>query len=386
MNLLTHQIPFAKGYKDKAFIVHEGGTGKTICACVWLHDGRDKNALVICPKRVVDKWKEALKAWGTKATVVSKEQFKKMAIRPWSALVVDEADEFASPLFTKGRSALSESLYKLIQAYPDMPVALLTATPIRSTPWNLHTLLCFLGKYIDHKKWRDHFFTLERRPFLPRPAYFPVSDWRGKVRATLEKYADIVLLKDCVGELPPVTETTIKLKPRPFKGDTEWEPMAAFVAEHRFEQEEKAKSILEIGKEYGKVLVVAHYVAQIEELAKSLSKDRKIYVVHGSVKDQESILKEANETKDECFLIIQASLGVGFDADGFSCVVFASMSYKVRDYIQLCYRVRRIHNLHPVQYYFLIAGRCDKQVFDTIKKGLDFIPSHWKPNDITKTP
>src|SRR3990167_3927394 len=115
MNLLSHQIKYAKGYPDKGLLVHEGGTGKTICAAVWLRDNRDADALVVCPKRVVKKWKETLTVWDTKATVLSKEAFKKAPLREWSARVIDEADEFASPLFTKGRSQLSEKMYEQIK-------------------------------------------------------------------------------------------------------------------------------------------------------------------------------------------------------------------------------------------------------------------------------
>jgi len=377
MKPLPHQEKFVKGYKDKAFLVHEGGTGKTVCACLWLKDNRDNDALVICPKRVVNKWQIELNKWGTKATVVSKEQLKKLAIKKWSAIVCDEADEFASPLFIKGRSQLSTALYQLIKAH-DVPFMLLTATPIRSNPWNLHTLLTFYGKYIEWKKWRDAFFRLESRPFLPYPAWLPHPDWRKQVRQVLEKHADIVLFKDCVNDLPPVTEEIIKTKALPFKINAEWEAKSAFVEEHRFEQKEKAKQILEIGKKYRKVLVVAYYVEQVKELEKQLKKDRHTITVYGGIKDQEALLKEANEV-DECYLIVQASLGAGFDADTFSCVVFASMSYSVRDYVQMTFRVRRIHNLHPVIYYYLINGRCDKAVFDQVKKGFDFIPSLWKP-------
>ena len=374
MKLLPHQIPYAKGYKDKAFAVHEGGSGKTICACVWLKDNRDSYALVICSKRIIKKWENELKKWDTKATVVSKEQFKngdffKMG---WSAVVVDEADEFASPLFTKARSQLSESLYNLVKLVPDMPIFLATATPIRSNPYNLHTLLCYLGVYIDWKKWREEFFSLEYRPYLPRPAWLPKPNWRQKIRPYLEKYADIVLLKDCVDDLPAVSEEIIKLQPRvmPESGD------ATFFDKHRAEQAHKDQDVLKIAKEYRKVLVVAHYVEQVEALNKALSKDRETFMVHGSVKNQEEILKQANES-DECFLVCQASLGVGFDADSFSCVVFASMSYKVRDFVQMKYRVRRIHNLHPVYYYYLIAGDCDEAVYETIQLGRDFVPSEW---------
>jgi superfamily II DNA or RNA helicase len=375
MNLLAHQVKYASGYKDKAFLVHEGGTGKTVCACVWLRDKRDKDALVISEKRTVDKWKQALTDWQTKATVVSKEQFKKMQPQQWSAIVVDEADNFASPLFTRSRSQLSEALYNQVRAF-DVPIALLTATPIRSSPWNLHSLLCFLGVYIYYKDWRDQFFSLESRPFLDRPAWFPKATWRKMARETLERHADIVLFSDCVGDMPSCTEQVLKLESRKYPGNDELNATASFVHEHKFEQQDKHKRIVEIGKEYRKVLVVAYYVEQVEALAKELSKDRQVYMVHGGTKNQEAMLKQAN-ADDECYLVIQASLGVGFDADSFSCVVFASMSYKVRDYVQMKYRVRRIHNLHPVVYLHLHAGECDRQVYNVIQLGKDFVPSEY---------
>lgn len=378
LKLLNHQIKFERGYKDKDILAHEGGSGKTVCACVWLRDGRDSDALVVCPKRVVDKWRQALVDWGAKATVVSKEQFKKLSPKKWSALIIDEADEFASPLFTKNRSQLTETLYNLVRQY-DSPILLLTGTPVRSNPWNFHTLLTFKGMYIDYKKWREEFFNLERMPYLPRPAWIPKKDWRTRIQKFIKVHCDIVSLKDCIGELPSSTEEIVRLKSEPFVSQ-EFEPKAQFVELHKHEQENKVKKILEISKEYRKVLVVAYYVEQIEELNKQLSKDRQTFMVHGSVKNQEAILKEANEV-DECFLIVQASLGAGFDADTFSCVIFASMSYAVRDHVQMKWRVRRIHNLQPVIYYYLIAGKADRSILKNVQLGKDFVPSQWKNNE-----
>ncbi len=384
-----HQEKFAHNYRGPSLLVHETGSGKTICAALWLRDGRDSQALVICPKRVVKKWNDTLLQWGTKAKVVSKEEFKKMPPLWWSGIVVDEADEFASPLFTKGRSALSTALYELVKSY-QMNILLLTATPIRSNPWNLHTLLTFTGNYIDWKDWRKNFFYLQypdygKFRFLRRPAYMPLPDWRQRARTILEDTADIVLLKDCVGELPPVEEVVIKVKSEDFEPSQEIEPRKRFVEEHMHEQKKKVKAILEIAKGYRKILVVAYYREQIEQLEKELSKDRQTFTVYGGVKDQESLLKEANEV-DECFLIVQASLGAGFDADSFSCVVFVSMSYAVRDFVQMKGRVRRIHNLHPVVYNYLIGGRCDKAVKNNVDLGKDFVPSEYKNHEPPPTP
>ena len=372
---LPHQIKFKKGYSHKVLAVHEGGSGKTYCGCLWLSDNRDSDALVICNKRIIKKWQESLKECGTKATVVSKEQFKKLPVKQWSAIVVDEADEFASPLFTRQRSQLSTTLYELIKKYPDMPIFLATATPVRSSPANLHSILCFRGVYIPWKDWRNEFYTLERRPFLPRPAYFPVEGWRSKMRPILEKYADIVLMKDII-DVPVNPEPIfVKTPCSPFTASVE--VPKTFHNEHRHEQEGKYKAIRQIGKDFRKIIVVAYYVEQIEALQRALSQNRETFMVHGQVKNQEAILKQANEESDECFLVVQASLGVSWDGDNFPCVVYASMSHKVRDYIQMGYRLTRIRNLHPVNEYHLWGGKWDKKVYETIKSGFDFIPSKW---------
>ncbi len=378
MQLYEHQKKFVSGYKDKCIIAHECGTGKTVCACMWLKDNRDSDALIICPKRVIQKWEAELVRWGTKGTVVSKEQFKKIKLRKWSSVVVDEFDDFLSPLFTKGRSQLSASLYELIKKYPETPIMLASATVIRSNPWNLHTALTFSGNYIDWKEWREYFFLILKMPYLPYPAWLPKKNWRKQMRPILEKYADIVLLSDCVDELPPITERIIDEPAPKFTINEEWTPKAAFVEEHNHEQKNKIKTILEIGKEYRKVLVVAYYVEQVEELNRQLSKDRETFMVHGSTKKQEETLKYANEEVDECFVVIQASVTAGFDADTFSCIIFTSMSYSVRDWIQVKGRVRRIHNLRPVEHVYILSGRCDKAVLKQVRLGKDFSPSEWQ--------
>lgn len=381
MNLYKHQQEFILRNPDKALLCWEGGTGKTVAGCSWLKLGRDSDALVVCPKKIVRKWQIDLNKWGTKATVVSKEEYKKLPLKKWSARIIDEADEFASPLFVaKSRSQLSTKLYEQVQTYPDTPTLLLTATPIRSNPYNLHTLLCYLGKYIDWKEWRTRFFNLQYMPYLPCPAYIPKPDWRKTIRGVLTVHADIVLLKDCIDDLPPITEEKIIVKtPKYIKGIDD----KIFFDEHRHEQQNKIKEIIEIGKEYRKVLVVAYYREQIAELEKQLSKDRQTFAIHGGVKDQEAVIKQATDS-DECYFIVQASIGAGFDADSFSCIVFVSMSYAVRDYVQMKFRVRRIHNLHPVKYYYLIGGRCDRAVLHNIELGKDFVPSEWDATKSTK--
>lgn len=374
-----HQTKYLKN-SSKNILVWECGTGKSHTAGWWLKS-KDTDALVICPKNVKEKWTKTLEECGTKATVFSKEEFKKIEQKEWSALVVDEADNFASPLFMRGRSQMSTALYHLIRSYPNMPRLLLTATPVRSSPHNLHSILVFAGFYIPWQKWRDKFYSLQKMPYLPRPAYLPIKGWQKMMKPIIEKYCDIVSMSDCIGILPDETHEIIEVKGEKFESE-EWDN--SFHEEHRHEQKNKAKYIKEIAKEFRKAVVVAYYREQIDELEKKLSKERETFVIHGGVKNQEEIIKQAQES-GECYIIIQASIGAGFDLDTFSCMIFASMSYSVRDYIQMTHRIKRIHNLHPVKYYYLHAGRCDKAVYKQIKLGFDFVPSKWNATKLTKS-
>lgn len=164
-----------------------------------------------------------------------------------------------------------------------------------------------------------------------------------------------------------------------------WDSTAAFVEEHRQEQEGKVSEILEIAKDYRKVLVVAYFVEQIKDLEKQLSKNRQTFAIYGQVKDQEAVIKQATEA-DECFFIVQASIGVGFDGGSFSCLIFASMAYGVRNLVQMKGRIRRINDLHPIVIYYLIGGRCDIAVKRTIDAGKDFVPAEWITKNATPQP
>ena len=377
--LYAHQSRFLAQNPNKALCAFEMRTGKTLTAVEWLRT-RQGNAIVVVPKRIIGDWKKAL--GDVKATVITKEQWKKTEFKNPTALVLDEAHYHSSPLFTRQRSQLSTKTYEFIKDYPDMPVLLLTGTPISSSPANLHTLLCFIGVYIPWKQWQSEFYELMRLPYLPRPAWIPKSDWRVKIRPYLLKYAHIALMRD-VAELPPVTEETIVLKGKPYVPDPLAELTKAFVNEHRWEQKEKSKTIKELGQGYRKVMVVVHFREQIDELAKELAKDKQVYVLHGGVKDQEQVIKDAQDD-DECYFICQYSCGAGFSCDTFNVMIFASMGYSVVNFIQIKARVVSAQKVRPLMYYYLIGGRCDKGIFEQIKKGRTFIPSEFLLDKHTK--
>lgn len=358
---------------DNEVLAWGAGCGKTHCATLWLEQkNRLKNAIVICPKQIREKWKRLR----PEATVYSFEDFMKADVTGTpSAIVIDEADCMASPLFVaKLRSKRTEKMYNYIMAHPDAHTLQLTATPVRSSPWNMHTILTFKRHYIDWKKYRARFFALEARPYLPRPAWLPIKTWRKDMQKLIQKYCHVTVMSDLVDEMPIETHEIIKFPEPDYLQGLEWEPMRKFVEDHRMEQIAKPTKILDLSREFNKVLVVVHYTEQIDELTKILGKDRPVYVLDGRTKDADKVITDAEEDP-ECFFIVQASVGAGFEVPSFSCMIFASQGFSVRNYVQMKARIQRINALHPVIYYYLIGGRADKAVYDNIQKGRDFVPS-----------
>jgi hypothetical protein len=370
MELRKHQKEFVDRNPDYALLAWEMRVGKQLPACIWSnHPKRNSNPIIVCLKQSRDDWKKD----APHATVYSKEEFKKYYknIKDPSCLVIDEAHTTASPLFTKARSQLSTAIYTFIRTNPKIHVLLLTATPIRNDPSSLHTLLCYRGVFIPWKEWRDKFYSLEFRPFLRFPAYFPKPTWRTDIRPILEKYSDIVSLRDCVGELPPETVEIIKVKTPKYKAPigelTKW------TDEHQHEQTLKADEIKKLG--YRKLIIACHYTAQIDSLANELGKDREVFVLDGRTKNPGEI-KRLAQASDECYFIVQASMGMGFDGYMFPALVFASMSHKSVDHTQMKGRLRSLEDLHPVVYYYLIGGKWDQRIYDCIMVNRNFDP-HW---------
>ena len=377
MSLYPHQEKFLSENPNNAILCYETGTGKTHTAKLWRKlSGRDRNTIIICPKQIRSDWKDDC----PDATVYSFEDFLKADLpsNP-SAIVVDEADAMASPLFVaKARSKRTEKLYHYVMANPNVHILLLTATPVRSSPWNIHTLLVLARiKPADTwKKYRDIYFSLENKPFLPRPAWLPKKGWQKMMQPLIDKYTYTALMSDLV-DLPPVTNTIIKLTAPEYEENDEWEPMAQFVADHRLEQQSKCDEIKRLTKGIRKAVIVAHYREQIDALRNTLGKERHTLVIDGRTGDAQSVVAEA-EAVAECYLIIQASVGAGFELHTFSTMIFASQGYSVRNWVQMTGRIRRIKSLKPVWYYYLLGGRCDKMVYDSIQKGKDFVPSEYR--------
>lgn len=379
MTLYPWQEKALSGDNDHALWCAEAGTGKSFAGNLWLEQGdRMRNPVIFGPKQIKGTWLERKPEakYFTPQTILKEE----LPENP-SAILIDEIDMFASPLFVgKKRSKCAEKLYNYIRQNPQAHVLGMTATPVRSTPWNMHTILTYIGRYIEFKEYRSKYFELKTAHWLPRPAYMPVDGWQKMMQPLIEKHAVIALMKDMVDVLPPETYTIINIKAPKYEQNMEWEATKQFVEDHRMEQHSKHPEIAKISKGYRKVVLVVHYTEQIDELRKTLSKERETFVLDGRTKDAHATIAAA-EDSPECYFIVQSSVGAGFELHSFAVMIFVSQSYSVRNYVQMKARIRRITSLKPVVYYTLLGGRCDKLIYKSIQEGRDFVPSEYRRDE-----
>ncbi|MHB8674624.1 MAG: DEAD/DEAH box helicase [Candidatus Limnocylindrales bacterium] len=370
-----HQKAFLDRNPDKALLLWEFGTGKTLAAIEWLKLRTERKALVVCPKALAARWRRDLAEAGIIADVLTRDAVKTEDISSYKTIVIDEAHDFASPLFNKQRSQRAAKIYLHIKNHPDTQVLLLTATPIRSTHWNIHTLACYIGHYWDVKKFRDEFEHMTDK--FGRYHYEPDHDWRRRIRKYVELVSDIVLLRDCF-DVPIQHEQVIKVpwtaRQENTIGEMYLEPAKEWHERHRAENGlEKLAKLKELTDGYRKVIVVCYYTEQIASYSAEIGKERQVFTLQGSTKDQDAVITAAREA-DDCVFFVQASMGNGFDASEFSVMIFASQSFKFVDNIQTKGRILRANDLHENTYIYLIGGKTDQKVFDVIKLGHDFHP------------
>ena len=371
VTLRPHQQRLKEQDPDHALLVHEMRTGKSIIGKNWTESKkRNKNAIIVCIKQNKTDWVNLC----PDANVYTKEEFKKHwnHIENPSCILVDEAHNFAAPLYVpKKRSQLAESLFNFIKKHNKIHVLLLTATPLTNDPASLHTLMTYIGEYVDWKKFQAAYYDYKHMPFLAYPTWFPKKDWRAMANEVLKRRADIVSLSDCVDSLPNETHEIIKVRPGKFnyKEDEDYH----WTKEHMAEQYNKLPEIKKIGEGYRKVILVCHYTEQILELKKKLEKHKPVFVLNGQTKNADQVKKQAQAAED-CYFIVQAKMGMGWDGYMFGCMVFVSLAHRQIDYTQMLGRLTSVDHQKPLVYYTMIGGKWDKLIYDTLVSGEDFNP------------
>lgn len=373
MELYSHQKRIIEENPRKRLLAHSMGLGKTITAIKWAEQN-NYNTLVVCPKGLVEQWQQQVDI--KRFHVVSKEHFKNSVVPKFDALIVDEADHFFSAHF---KSQLSKSLRAYIKKH-DPALLLLTGTPYRSSAWNIYTAAQLLGIRYDYQKFKDAFFYSMQMGH--RIIMQPKKDLATatRLKRLIHSIADVVTLEECV-DIPAQVEETIitglSLEQKEAIYDNqEVVPIARFTADHKTEAEVglirpsfKLERITRILEENDTVIVVCRYLEQMDAIQKALG--FQALRIDGSTKERDSLIKTFNKAHNTA-LIVQSALCEGWEAPNCSTMVFASLGFSYRDYVQMKARILRINALHKNLYVHLVAGDADKAILKAMKSSRDF--------------
>lgn len=346
------------------------GLGKTAVACMWLK--QRNNPLVVCPKGLKLNWQKELDMWGAKATVITKEEFSKY-ITYHPAIVVDECDHFASPQF---KSGMSKHMRKYLNHH-NPAVLLLSATPYRSSPWNIYTLASYIGKGWNWRWFDETFFdhVWMGRRLIPKikPSSAPI------LRKLIASIGDVKTLEECV-DVPEQTDEILHVSETPEQEKEKDQiqdivPIARFTAEHRIESGgDKPDVILRLCEENKKVVVVCRYRDQIEQLTQHLAPlNKPLYAIHGGITTLgRQAVVEGVRKDDECIVLVQSATCEGYSLETIPVMVFASMDWSYRNYVQMRGRIQRINNIKKNLYIHLLCGDADKAIAKAMEKHEDF--------------
>jgi superfamily II DNA or RNA helicase len=400
-----HQQKLIDLDQKKCGIFHSTGGGKTRTA-LGLAKG---STLIVCPKtQFLDgNWEREVVKMDIELDidVLSKEKFKKIhkELPRYDTIIFDEAHTISGVQPDTRRrnkkeipkaSQIFEACDWYIQEHKPERVYLLTATPTRN-PMSIWAMAKLLGYTWDYYRFRSRFYTpvkmngytrymvnksKEHKEHLGRCVRAightgKLDDWFD-VPAQTERYINCPLTaeqKKIIKTLHVDYPDPLVLLGKKHQVENgvlykdEYSPLETF-------KNEKIKTIIDFTFEFDKIIVFAKYLNQIEEIKKALEAiNIKVYVLTGSTKEREEVIKGADNCT-RCVFIAQSSISSGYELPSFRCTIFASASYVHLDLEQARGRNLRMNKLEDAKnlYVYLTSGPIDQAVWKSLEHKQDF--------------
>ena len=390
--LYEHQRKLIERNPAKTGIFHDVGCGKTISSLKLVERNNPKNCLIITTKSLKLNWEREITQWvpdiPTVFSVYSKEEFRKVAsvMLPYEALIVDEFHFFGN-----FKSQLSKSLMKYIKRTSPKYIWGLTATPVLSSVMSVWTLSVLLGNPLRNFTNFKHKYFYEIR-MGHRMIPVQKKNIEKDISEDLRKIGDVVSKDDAL-DLPEsvhlfeyfdLTSEQKKAIKDLDKDPTTTAPIVYYtkvlqIANGTLKQEsgnreficEKITRIKELVSQYRKCVIVARHRAELEMLHKHLPGSY-IYDGQTSLRDREKIV--ARQHDRDFVVLLQSEMGIGFNLQEVSLMIFYSHTWDFVKYYQCVGRIHRIGQINKCTYiHLLVPDTVDMDVWECLlrKKSFD---------------
>lgn len=389
MKLYKHQEYHLNLNKPKWAILDGTGGGKTVTALA-LAKKNNVTPLIIVPKPVIQKWKDACETMGVNGSVIGREQFRIHAkdLAAFPAVIVDESHA----VFGNHKSQGHKKLATYIKKHNVQYVWLLTATIYTSSPWSIYAQARLIGHEWNYIKFRDAFFV--ERYLGKRVIWEPRAGTEKELGQLVARIGHGVALADCFDVPEQIFEVerfeTTKDQDKAFEmvKKTESDAVVRVTKNHQiasgtlkgneftettYYDALKNDQILSYAEQNKKMVVFSRYNAHLEQLAWKMEKaDIPFRIVNGTIADKELVFREC-EAADRMVVLINSMISVGYELPSFPLMIFASLSFSYVDFQQGIGRILRANALKKNVYKTLLTkGTIDEAVYDSIKRKENF--------------
>lgn len=404
MKLFAHQQKFLDQNPDKHALIWGTGSGKSLTALEWALLKRCP-VLIICPKGLKTQWQNTLVSWdkidAPSILILTKEEFKRQVkhLPSYPAVIVDEAHYFFGM-----KSALSKALHAYFKTHNTPHRLFLTATPYRSSPWDVYRLMELLG----HKSIPS-WFMFQNQFFYKvsmggRMIPMPKKNMDRELTDYIRLVGSVVRLEDCIDVPPQIFDveyfSLTKTQSKAIKEAYDPLPIVRFTKIHQicggtlkgdeyspsqvFESD-KMDRLLDIVDTHDKMIVVCRYNNEIDILSDRLRQKGTHLVksINGDVPGEErQAILELLRMSPKYVLLVNAACSEGWELSDCPLMVFYSYSFSLLNYVQMLGRIQRINNIKKNTYLSLIVkGTIDEDIYKTIvDKKMDFHLSIYSQN------
>lgn len=383
MKLYKHQQDLLDKNPQRHLIAFDMGTGKTLTA-IELAKKNKVDPLIIVPKALKRQWEEQVLAW----LVITKEELRsKWDELPQKEAVIWDEAHYGGNL----KSQLSKAFLKYCKKWNIKYRWLLTGTPYLSTPMNIYALAKHLG--YDWNYWQFFYRFFDLVPMGTRTIPKVKKGIEPEIAELVNKIGTTAKIEDLFDVPKQVFETryfdTTKEQDIAIKKIDDDHFIARWTRKHCIEngysgggeygedktyKSYKTDVIKDVVSENKKVAIFCRYNKQIDVLKEEIENmgvDRDIFIIRGDVEDKHSVVGGV-EASDSCVVLINSSCSEGYELPSVGVIVFASLSFSYKDYIQSCRRFLRSNKLKKNVYLHLVTEGVDKDVYNSIMRKQDF--------------
>lgn len=419
MQLFAHQEAILKRNPERHLLAFGTGTGKTLTSIMLAKHNRT-HFMVIVPKALITNWKREIARWYPEAMdysvyreykaknpqfkletaiylVITKETFRRdyKKLPKFNCVIVDETHYFAN-----SKSAMTKALLAYLKVHQVQFRWLLTASPFLKDAWNIYTLASLLGTSWNYVSFKHKFFYEvpmgmkkdANGRVTPRMIPQARPGMEDEVAALVAAIGTTVKMEDCIDMPEAIFEkeefTLTKEQEKEMKQIMDPQAIVRFTKLHQISggslkgneyepdrvfDSEKVDRIREIVEENKKVIISCRYLSEIAELERTLiSSAKKIFVITGATKDKQAVLDEF-ERSEEGIILVNAMCSEGWQAPSCQLIVFFSLDFSYKNFLQMCGRIRRIDRPQRVTYLTLTTkDSVDEDVAKAIERKEDF--------------